>query len=149
MPKYVIQNQLARSGRPGYSGKPAPRVLTAEVDTWIAEVRALKIKIESIICLLSDDELLLYDQLPAGLIEYYRSERFKVEHVGARDCQLSCPLGGRSSEDLGGLPSAPEACARSLQRGHSSNWTGCLLHSEKTQRDGRRRSIGRGTQAGE
>jgi protein-tyrosine phosphatase len=88
MPTWVIRDRLARSCRPGYPGG-GRAVRRDEIDAWVAEVRTFGIK--SIICLLSDDQLPLYDHLPGGLIAHYRSEGFKVEHVPARDYQ-SPPL---------------------------------------------------------
>ena len=61
-----------------------------EVDEWLAEVRASGIK--SIICLLSDDQLLLYGHLPTDLITYYRNAGFNAEHVPAQDYRLSNPM---------------------------------------------------------
>ena len=55
MPAWVIPQALARSCRPGYSGERGRLVSIAEVDAWIAEVRALGIK--SIVCLLAGDQL--------------------------------------------------------------------------------------------
>ena len=49
----------------------------------LAEVRASGIK--SIICLLADDQLRLYRQLPADLIAYYRNAGFDIVHVPAQD----------------------------------------------------------------
>lgn len=60
-----------------------------DVDAWISKVKALGIK--SIICLLADDQLGLYSELPTGLVQYYRGAGFTVEHVPAQDHQ-SPPL---------------------------------------------------------
>jgi protein tyrosine phosphatase (PTP) superfamily phosphohydrolase (DUF442 family) len=60
-------------------------VSKTEVDAWLAEIRDLGIK--SIICLLSSDQLPLYDQLPGGLIAFYRAAGFTVEHIPAKDHQ--------------------------------------------------------------
>ena len=58
---------------------------TTEADAWLAEIHELGIK--SIICLLSSDQLPLYDQLPGGLIAFYRAAGFTVEHIPAKDHQ--------------------------------------------------------------
>jgi protein-tyrosine phosphatase len=85
VPTWVIPNVLARSSRPGYSGERGQPVPRAEVDAWAAEARAFGIK--SIVCLLADDQLPLYSQLPTGLISYYRDAGFSVEHIPAQDHQ--------------------------------------------------------------
>ena len=85
MPTWVMENNLARGQRPGYSGERGRSVPAAEVEAWIKDVRAFGIK--SIVCLLSDDQLPLYDRLQDGLIAYYRAEGFAVEHVPAQDHQ--------------------------------------------------------------
>ena len=65
MTRWVIPNVLARGRRPGYAGERGRSVSAREADAWLAEVRGLGIT--SIICLLSSDQLPLYDQLPGGL----------------------------------------------------------------------------------
>ena len=85
MPTWVIPNALARGRRPGYLGERGRPVPTSDVDKWIVEAREFGIK--SIICLLSRDQLPLYDQLPGGLIAFYRSAGFAVEPVPAEDHQ--------------------------------------------------------------
>jgi len=60
-------------------------VPVGDVDAWIAEVRAFGIN--PIICLVSSDQLPLYDQVPGGLISYYRHSGFIVEHIPATDHQ--------------------------------------------------------------
>lgn len=85
MPTWVIPQSLARSSRPGHSGERGRSVPISEVDTWLAELRALGIK--SIVCLLADDQLPLYSQLPTDLVSYYRNAGFSVKHVPAQDCR--------------------------------------------------------------
>lgn len=92
MLRWQVRNELAGSHRPGYA---AELVDQAEVDRWIADVKALGIR--SIICLLADDQLGFYKELPGGLVAYYRKSGFNVEHVPARDYQRP-PL---SEVDLG------------------------------------------------
>jgi protein-tyrosine phosphatase len=94
MPSWVIPSLLARSTRPGYSGEQSRQVPRAEVDAWITEVRAFGVK--SIICLLADDQLGLYGDLPTDLVSYYQDVGFSVCNVPARDHQ-SPPL---SSDQL-------------------------------------------------
>ena len=95
MATWVIDGQLARAQRPGYSGERGRPVARVEVDDWIAGLKATGIK--SIICLLADDQLHLYGDLPADLVSYYRKAGLEAEHVPARDHQ-SPPL---TEEHLG------------------------------------------------
>jgi protein tyrosine phosphatase (PTP) superfamily phosphohydrolase (DUF442 family) len=87
--RWAIDGVLARGRRPGYfehGSVPKP-----VVDLWIADVKALGV--ESIICLLGDDQLPLYASLETDLVSYYRAAGFAVAHVPARDHQtppLSC-----------------------------------------------------------
>lgn len=80
--EWVIPGQFARGNRPGY---PEQIVPIKAVDEWIAEVKSFGIK--SIICLLSDDQLPFYQQVPNGLIECYRVNGFSVTHIPAADYQ--------------------------------------------------------------
>jgi len=82
---WAIDNVLARSCRPGYYGERGLPVPKGDVDAWIGEVTALGIR--SIICLLAEDQLPLYAQLPTDLISYYRKAGFTVKHVPAPDHQ--------------------------------------------------------------
>lgn len=41
--------------------------------------------IKSIVCLLTLDQLGYYAQLPEGLLEYYRKQGFRVEHIPITD----------------------------------------------------------------
>jgi protein tyrosine phosphatase len=89
MLRWVIDNQLARGRRPGYSGERGALVRQTEVDAWVEEVRSFGVK--SIICLLAEDQLVLYSTLPSDLLTYYQQAGFSVAHVSARDHQ-SPPL---------------------------------------------------------
>jgi protein-tyrosine phosphatase len=87
MLQWVIQEQLARGRRPGYTSERDVPVATVDVDTWIQEAKDYGI--QSIICLLSEDQLGLYAALPTDLVSYYRQKSFQVEHVPVRDHQWS------------------------------------------------------------
>jgi protein tyrosine phosphatase (PTP) superfamily phosphohydrolase (DUF442 family) len=91
MASWVIDGVLARGRRPGY---PSQRVVQAEVDAWLVEVKALGVR--SIICLLADDQLGFYAALPTDLASYYRQAGFEAAAVPARD-YAHPPL---SNEDL-------------------------------------------------
>lgn len=82
---WVITGQLARSTRPGYEGERGTPVLRQVVDAWLADLR--RDGIRSIICLLGDDQLQYYDDLPGGLVSYYVASGFDVRHVPAADHQ--------------------------------------------------------------
>ncbi|MFB0563930.1 MAG: tyrosine-protein phosphatase, partial [Candidatus Lokiarchaeia archaeon] len=70
--------------RPGYSSieKKVPQ---DEVDEWIKQVKDLGVK--SIICLLGEDQLPLYNELPNELPDYYRQHGFQVKHIPTIDYQ--------------------------------------------------------------
>ena len=60
-------------------------MLREEVDEWISEAR--ENGIQSIICLLADEHLNLYADLPAGLVNYYRRSGLAVEPIPVPDLQ--------------------------------------------------------------
>jgi protein tyrosine/serine phosphatase len=91
----VIEGVLWRSSRPGYAGERGRSVDSSEVDTWVALAKERGIR--SIICLLGEDQLHLYDALPAGLITYYREAGFVVEHLPVLD-HKSPPLSDQELE---------------------------------------------------
>src|SRR5262249_15936818 len=74
------KNVLARSSRPGY---PSQSVHVNDVDQWIAQVK--EIGIQSIICLLSEEQLKFYTDVPDGLLARYWFNGFAVEHIGITD----------------------------------------------------------------
>ena len=75
-----FEHSLSRSSRPGYPSKNVSRV---EVQSWIQQIR--KLGIRSIICLLTDEQLEYYQQLPEGLLGEYRQMGFKVFHFPITD----------------------------------------------------------------
>lgn len=89
MLSWVIEKNLARSSRPGYSSKEGRQVSTKTVDAWLLDIR--KMEIASIICLLGNDQLVLYSQLPTDLISHYQSAGFSVKHIPVQD-HLHPPL---------------------------------------------------------
>jgi hypothetical protein len=82
-PKWVLENELARSCRPGYYSPSRYDVESEEVDRWIDHARDMGIK--SIICLLSEEQLEYYQGLPGGLIDYYRSHGFTAVSIPIKD----------------------------------------------------------------
>jgi hypothetical protein len=67
--QWVIKSKLARGQRPGYGGERGAPVSRSQVDGWIKHVETFGVR--SIICLLADDQLGLYESLPSGLVDYY------------------------------------------------------------------------------
>lgn len=97
MVSWVIRDQLARSSRPGYADERDAMVARMDVDRWLEKVRSVGIK--SIICLLAEDQLVLYSSLPSGLVAYYQQAGFSVAHIPAHDYQ-SPPLTARHLEQI-------------------------------------------------
>ena len=86
MPKWIRAGELAISTRPGYQPGAEFRVQRAAVDAWVAEMQGAGIA--SIVCLLADDQLPLYDRaLPDGLLDHYAAAGFTVAHIPTADGQ--------------------------------------------------------------
>ncbi len=83
--EWVIEGVLARSSRPGYDDffGMSDNVPKPYVDHWINEARRKNIC--SIICLLAEEHLRLYPDLPGGLIEHYKESGFAVKHIPVVD----------------------------------------------------------------
>lgn len=97
MIRWVIPGKLARGQRPGYTGERGIKVSRDSVDAWIKVAKSEGVK--SIICLLGEDQLCLYDNLPDGLVGYYRECGFQVEHMPVLDHQ-SPPLSDEELRDV-------------------------------------------------
>ena len=85
MTSWVIDGQLARGCRPGYSGERGRSVSAAAIDDWLEEHKVMGIR--SIICLLADGQLQFYENALGGLLTRYREAGFEVGHVPALDHQ--------------------------------------------------------------
>jgi len=73
-----IPNVLLALARPGYDfGRNRP-VASAVVTDWMKAIREAGAR--SILCLLDDHHLCLYDSVPGGLLEGYRAAGFAVTH---------------------------------------------------------------------
>jgi hypothetical protein len=83
--RWVIEQQLARGRRPGIGGKRGRQVRKAAVNAWIKEAEAKGIR--SIIVLLDERQLKLYEELRVGLISHYRKKGFHVAHISAPNCR--------------------------------------------------------------
>ena len=78
--QWVSENHLARASRPAYPNKD---VLSKDVQGWINKVKSMHVR--SIICLLKEDQLNFYRQVPGGLLAYYRKQGFEVVNVPISD----------------------------------------------------------------
>ena len=81
--KWALESKLAGCHRPGYEHGQNQPVAPEVVDAWVTEARESGIK--SIICLLADEQLSLYDTLKDGLVEHYRQHGFFVDHIPVND----------------------------------------------------------------
>jgi protein tyrosine phosphatase (PTP) superfamily phosphohydrolase (DUF442 family) len=52
------------------------------VDEWIKKAKGNGIR--SVICLLDESQLQLYEKLPQNLVSYYRASGFHAEHIPVR-----------------------------------------------------------------
>ena len=81
--EWANPNILAGSPRPGRRLGREAAVPQEVVRKWIEEVRGEDIA--SIICLLDDEQLALYRELPVDLIATYQGAGFHVVHEPTRD----------------------------------------------------------------
>jgi protein tyrosine phosphatase (PTP) superfamily phosphohydrolase (DUF442 family) len=85
--RWVIRDQLARAARPKYGKRRRGRQVTKKrVDAWIRKAKR-DFGVRSIICLLDEEHLRLYQRLPKGLLAYYRAQGLTVKHIPVRDRQ--------------------------------------------------------------
>ncbi len=78
------EGTLARSPRPGFSSGFEVAVRRESVDRWVEDVRAFGVA--SIICLLDEDQLPLYNRaLDGGLLHHYAEQGFAVAHIPTPD----------------------------------------------------------------
>ena len=85
MIRIEIPEVLFATSRPGYDYGANATVSPEVVSRWIAEVESMGAK--SIICLLNDQHLKLYEAMPGGLLQAYRDAGFDVGHVPVVDHQ--------------------------------------------------------------
>lgn len=115
MVEWVIEDFLARSCRPGYSGVDA-ETSQSEVDSWLGTLRRMGIK--SILCLLADEQLAFCSELPNGLLEYYEDAGFQVVHIPVKDFQWP-PLSAEQLEEvLVGISAPSQTGSGALQCRH-------------------------------
>jgi protein tyrosine phosphatase len=84
--RWVIKEQPAAGPRPRVSKKPRSQVSKSIVDTWIKKVKT-DFGIRSIICLLDQQQLRLYENLRVDLVSYYRASGFQTQHIPVRNYQ--------------------------------------------------------------
>jgi protein tyrosine/serine phosphatase len=60
-------------------------VAASEVEGWLADAKALGLR--SILCLLDEEQLAYYRDLPEGLLGTYRRAGLAVSHLPVRDLQ--------------------------------------------------------------
>jgi len=78
----VIPREFYKSSRPGYDGK---RVSETAVAEWCARAKGHGIR--TILCLLDEEQLAYYTEVPGGLLDYYRQAGFVVLHHPVEDHQ--------------------------------------------------------------
>jgi protein tyrosine phosphatase (PTP) superfamily phosphohydrolase (DUF442 family) len=83
--RWAIEGQLAGGPRPRVPNKPLSQVSRSIVDEWIK--KAKRNGIRSMICLLDESQLRLYENLQRGLVSYYRAAGLQVEHIPVRNYQ--------------------------------------------------------------
>jgi len=84
--RWVIKERLAGGPRPRLKKKPTSQVPQSTVDAWIKKAK-ISFGIRSVICLLDEQQLRLYEALKVGLISYYRENGFCAEHIPVRNYQ--------------------------------------------------------------
>ena len=85
MYRWAIEGALARGPRPRVRNKPLSQVSRSIVDKWIKTAKVNGIR--SVICLLDESQLRLYEKLPKGLVSYYRASGLFLEHIPVRNYQ--------------------------------------------------------------
>ena len=86
MLRWVIKDQLAGGPRPRNKKQPKSQVSTLIVDAWLKKAKS-SFGIRSIICLLDDGQLRLYESLRMNLVSYYKASGFQVVHIPVRNYQ--------------------------------------------------------------
>jgi hypothetical protein len=96
--RWAIAGELVGAHRPGYGQKRGTQVPRSTVDKWIKEAQAAY-GARSIICLLDEYHLGLYEKLPVDLASYYLANGFQVVHIPAKDRQRP-PLSDRHLKQI-------------------------------------------------
>lgn len=83
--RWAIEWKLAGGPRPRVPNKPLRQVSRSIVDKWIRKAKGNGIR--SVICLLDESQLRLYQNLPRDLMSYYREKGLRVEHIPVQNYQ--------------------------------------------------------------
>jgi protein tyrosine phosphatase (PTP) superfamily phosphohydrolase (DUF442 family) len=78
-----IPHRLLASARPGYDFGGNQAVARQAVEDWTARARSAGAR--SILCLLDEAHLRLYEAVPGGLLAWYRAAGFEVGHLPVED----------------------------------------------------------------
>jgi protein-tyrosine phosphatase len=85
MIREIIPEKLLASSRPGYGLAKGAQVPAETVELWINAAKSSGAR--SIICLLNEQHLCLYRNLPGGLLGTYASAGFQTGHLPVIDHQ--------------------------------------------------------------
>jgi len=80
-----IPERLFVAARPGYDFGTNAHVSVDAVEDWISDAKSCGVR--SIICLLNEQHLRLYEALPVGLLAAYAEAGFETGHVPVVDHQ--------------------------------------------------------------
>jgi protein-tyrosine phosphatase len=83
--RWAMEGALAGGPRPKARNKPLSQVSRSIVDEWVGRAKVNGIR--SVICLLDESQLRLYDKLPQDLVSYYQASGLRTEHIPIRNYQ--------------------------------------------------------------
>lgn len=82
--QWAIEGMLVGGPRPRVRHKPLSHVSKSVVDARILNAKG-GYGIRSVICLLDESQLRLYEKFPQDLVSYYRASGLWVEHIPVRN----------------------------------------------------------------
>jgi hypothetical protein len=92
-------------------------------------------RFRSVICLLDESQLRLYQNLPCDLMSYYRENGLRVEHIPVRNYKHPALSRLSVEESLAIISAVGEAGLDALQRRNRSYGKGRVLHQAKVKED--------------
>jgi protein tyrosine phosphatase (PTP) superfamily phosphohydrolase (DUF442 family) len=95
-----IPERLFAAARPGYDFGKNAQVSVDAVEDWISDAKSCGVR--SIICLLNEQHLRLYEVLSGGLLAAYAEAGFETGHVPVVDHQHP-PMSERELQAVGKL----------------------------------------------